>query len=216
MFRKHSAPRRMNAQAVVRSKAGPGPSACARKRSPAPRVCACGAGNHAYVRDGDCSAGRCACPCSRLTFSCHLVCSQAASMGPWSRPGPIGYRLAWLLITSARWTRPLATGRHKPGYASRAPQPDAPWKSSSILRASTGPRHAASPRSLPHRPSCGRARVLLRSFFSAHPIRYPVAFQQDEHARGALPLTRLWGGGGRHRAPYLSAQLWITMWTPGG
>jgi hypothetical protein len=52
----------------------------ARRGSPAPHGYACAAGTRGSWRDGGCSAGRCACPCSRLSFS--RSCFKVTSLQP--------------------------------------------------------------------------------------------------------------------------------------
>lgn len=50
---------------AIRQKDARGPGDGARPRWPGRRECACAAGSRASVHDGGCSAGKCACPCSR-------------------------------------------------------------------------------------------------------------------------------------------------------
>jgi hypothetical protein len=56
-----------------------GPCGDARTGSPAPRGYASAAGTRGSWRDGGCSAGRCACPCSRLSFSRSCFSSRVSS-----------------------------------------------------------------------------------------------------------------------------------------
>ncbi len=75
--RKHAAPRRRRPRSPVRRRAADGPCVDGLPGWPGLPAYASAAGTRGSARVGGCSAGRCACPCSRLSFSW----SQASGLG---------------------------------------------------------------------------------------------------------------------------------------